>query len=96
TTCELLTKTQNQFADLIHFEVHPNPVSGDYLFIDYQLENTKKVRFLLQDINGKLLQSYKQNNIGQFQMNIQNLEAGVYILMLQTKKGQASKKFLVK
>jgi len=96
TTCELLTKTKEQLVDLTDFKVSPNPVSGDSLFIEYELKNTKNVQFLLYDSNGKFLQSHKQNNDGQFQMNIQNLNAGIYILTLQTKEGKVSKKIVVK
>lgn len=96
TTCQLLTNTKEQMDDLVYWKVSPNPVSGDSLFLEYQLENTKKLQFLLYDLNGKLLQSHKQNNEGQFQMNLQNLNAGIYILTLQTKKGTVSKKIVVK
>lgn len=77
------------------FKIMPNPVNNDTINIRYQIENTKRITFELYDLNGRLITSQATQNLGQFQMSIPNVAAGVYIVRLKTIKGTASRKVTI-
>ncbi len=63
----------------VTLNVYPNP-SADLVRVNLNGEIKKSVHFQLYDLNGRLLLNEKKKNIGDFQLNVSDLESGQYIL----------------
>ncbi|HAW53295.1 MAG TPA: hypothetical protein DCX54_13360 [Flavobacteriales bacterium] len=71
--------------------VYPNP-SSDIIYI----ESTLKVETaVLYNLNGSAVWNGSPNRTGTFQLNVSNLDHGIYFLSIQTEKGIARKKIAV-
>lgn len=77
--------------------VYPNPASSGLINIRTDENTTNGSSLLLiTNLNGKV---FKEENIGQnnsfFQLNIEDLESGIYLVTIKTNKGVINKKLLV-
>ena len=77
------------------FSIYPNPAK-DRLFISYPSQN-KPVRTKIISSIGKVITVNQiENNVGELEMNIQHLAAGIYLLLLELQNGELiSYKFIV-
>jgi hypothetical protein len=68
--------------------VYPNPASAEISFIGAIVESIELV-----DLTGKIVRSYAQvtNNT----IHINNIESGVYSLILTTNKGRSTQRLLI-
>lgn len=75
--------------------VYPNPVA-DVLNIEFSLEQSEDVTYILTDMTGRVVNMIKSNNVtNEVQtMNMSNLSAGVYLITALTEKGSSTKKFI--
>lgn len=72
------------------FELFPNPAKE---FININLDSSvKDFTFEISDINGRKISSSKNKK----QINTSDLKPGVYIGTIESEKGKASKKFIIK
>jgi photosystem II stability/assembly factor-like uncharacterized protein len=74
------------------FTVSPNPVT-DVL----RINNTSNINFTavqVTDINGRVVKSLTVNNITSSQINVSDLNAGIYFLNITSDAGKAVKKFI--
>ena len=76
------------------FNVYPNPAT-DVITIT----NTESIgidKITVADINGRIAKTNNYNQQAEIQLNVSDLNAGVYILNVSTKEGTATKKFIKK
>jgi methionine-rich copper-binding protein CopC len=81
------------------FNIVPNPF-GDYIQIDYQIDNDlDKVELTMTDITGKIIKTIpvKSQNKGQYQVEVKtdNLSNGIYFIQYQS-NGTVSTQKIVK
>jgi len=73
--------------------LYPNPVNS---MINIDLPDlTSTVNYTISDINGRTLLTDEVNNVSELQIDIQNLEAGLYLLKLRKDRSILNFKFLV-
>ncbi len=64
------------------FKIYPNP-AHDYITLQYQNDNTKQVKYTIQDASGKVLIQQVLNTSNNEQLiNISELSAGIYSFIL--------------
>ncbi|MBK0401640.1 T9SS type A sorting domain-containing protein [Adhaeribacter sp. BT258] len=91
-TTQWVTGLKNEIPQEITAKVYPNPTEN-LLNIEIA-EKTQNVTALLSDITGKVILSRNFKATEAKQLNIQNLKPGIYLLTLQTEKGQAVRKII--
>ena len=74
------------------FTVSPNPVT-DVLRISNS-ENINFTAIQVTDINGRTVKSMNVNNVTSSQINVSDLNAGIYFLNITSNAGKAVKKFI--
>jgi len=75
----------NTLNHITEFRIFPNPVNGDQLYIQYQLDKSMDISIMTYDSQGKLvnsIQRYYMNN-GQEAIDISDLSSGLYLLRLR-------------
>ena len=80
--------------------LYPNPVSGTIVNLKFQLSDNRKISVSIYDINGKKLVDFNQNESmfsGEHsaQLQIDNLEQGMYLLAIVTDKGEKAVQRLI-
>ena len=79
-------------------EVYPNPVSNSAT-ISFSLEQSEKVSVQIFDINGRWVTTLANSELSEgqheIQFNSENLDAGIYILKLETGNYSETKKLSV-
>lgn len=73
------------------FKIHPNPAT-DIININ-NLSELVINEVNLVDLQGRILQSIKNDNLNQAQINVSTLSSGMYFLDIQTDAGAVVKKF---
>lgn len=76
------------------FKIHPNPAT-DIININ-NLSELVISEVNLVDIQGRVLQSMKNDNLNQAQINVSTLSNGMYFLDIKTDAGNVVKKFIKK
>jgi thiol-disulfide isomerase/thioredoxin len=95
---ESATSTGETISGLNEFDLYPNPIAGEQLNINLNLEKSILIGFQVIDESGKILINQSPvsftagNNV--FNLNTQNLLPGKYFLILQNESQQASKAFI--
>ena len=62
-----------------------------------RINNTSNINFTavqVTDINGRVVKSLNVNNITSSQINVSDLNAGIYFLNITSDAGKADKKFI--
>ncbi len=81
----------------LDIEVFPNPAS-EFLFVDVALENNSP-NFSLELVNlaGKVVHRSTYSNVSKerFEINLQNIETGIYMMNIRSEDGFTSKKVVV-
>lgn len=77
--------------DIEGLSIYPNPVSNGKIFITSTLNQVKEVN--IYDVLGKMIMS--ETIIGK-ELNVSNLNPGVYILRIQENKLSATRKLVVR
>lgn len=75
----------------LSFSVYPNPVV-DLLHV--QLENNQNIEGRILDNLGKEVLSFESKNVEYFNVNTSHLTKGVYTVVLKSKNGLTSRKFV--
>lgn len=78
-------------------KIYPNPTT-DVLTIEFSTKDTGKISFAIFDLNGRLIKTIFSNNANQInqQINVQDLQTGAYILVINTGKYSLTHKFIKK
>lgn len=79
------------------YAIFPNPAENDFVNVQFN-SSSKEVMLNIIDLTGKLVYTdifYNQNNQNQ-QLNISDLNPGLYIISLQSGNSRISKKLIVK
>ena len=90
-----LTSTEDINED-ITVSVFPNPAVND-VFVDLALENVSdNVNLQVVDIQGKVVMSQNFANVksDKLQLNVANLNTGVYVINIRTEEGFTSARFI--
>ena len=74
------------------FTVSPNPVV-DVINVSNS-ENILTSEININDVNGRSVKSLKINNLNNFQVNVSDLNAGIYFLNITSDAGKVVKKFI--
>lgn len=85
-------KTDDFFSN--KFVVYPNPTNNVLT-----ISNSDSIlisNIILTDINGRTVKSLATENVSELQMNISELNAGLYFLNIETENGTATKKIIKK
>ena len=85
------TGLSNDFAD-VQFDVYPNPSTNGTVTIAFDQSSIEQIA--VYSLEGK--EVYSTSSTGQGNVQIDNLETGVYILKATSQNGVISKKFVVK
>lgn len=91
------TATEEVAKQGFSFQVFPNP-ARDFVNVALDFEEPQEEVFLqMTDVLGRLVQQRRLQNVQQEQLQWQlnDLEAGVYLLQLQTRAGQQTRKIVV-
>lgn len=96
TSCQLTTGLlEEELPGLLAFDIWPNPTQKGIITIKYEIETVENLSLALLNLNGQIIKNYVSSNTGTFQMDIQDVEAGVYIVNIKTSEGMASKRLLL-
>lgn len=90
-----LVSTENINED-IAVSVYPNPAVND-VFVDLALENiSNNVNLQVVDIQGKVVLTQNFTNVksDKLQLNVANLNTGVYVINIRTEEGFTSARFI--
>jgi len=85
---EYMRQTESARLDLL-----PNLVRDD-LLLYYSLETTDAVQINIVDINGQIIQQHTQRNAQQMQINVSDLQSGIYFVQLVANDTIVAKKFI--
>lgn len=87
------TASSDKF-ELADLKVYPNPAK-DLLNIEFTSENTGKTKFDIFNLNGRLVKTLNlESTDNNYQINIQDLASGAYILIINNEGGSNSHKFI--
>lgn len=90
-------KTENVFLDKSKIKLSPNPVTTA-LTVSFDLnEQADDVRLSIINIQGQVLQSQTLNNVlnGSYQVDVNSLAAGSYVLLTTTPEGRSATQFVI-
>lgn len=78
-------------------KIYPNPTTN-ILNIEFSTKDSEKIKFDIFDLNGRLIKTVSQENSNQVnqQINVENLQTGTYILVINTGKYTSTHKFIKK
>lgn len=94
-TDPLLDNTE-EINENIAVSVYPNPAVND-VFVDLSLENVSdNVNLQVVDIQGKVVMTQNFANVksDKLQLNVTNLNTGVYVINIRTEEGFTSARFI--
>lgn len=74
------------------FSTYPNPATNTVTISNK--ENIMVSEIAITDINGRVVKNLKVNNLSEVQMNVSELNSGVYFMNITTENGKAVKKFI--
>jgi hypothetical protein len=74
------------------FKTFPNPVNNVVTISNS--ENISLSKVTITDINGRTVKSIDANNLSEIQINVSDLNAGVYFMNINSEAGKAVKKFI--
>ncbi|MGB1018349.1 MAG: T9SS type A sorting domain-containing protein [Chitinophagales bacterium] len=80
------------------FSLFPNPISGNYVFIQFSETNIENASIELYTISGKKvkeIETKKTNNIFAEKINISNLTKGVYFIKITAGKKSSTRKVIL-
>lgn len=82
---------------LDNLKIYPNPTTN-ILNIEFSTTDIEKVKFDIFDLNGRLIKTVSQENSNQInqQINVESLQTGTYILVINTGKYTSTHKFVKK
>ncbi len=87
----------NEVLESAKLSVTPNPAT-DFVNVEFNLEEqSDNVRIRLLNIEGRLMQSIELNKVTSYnyQLNVQDLVAGTYILSITTPEGSRAEKLII-
>jgi len=82
---------------LDNLKIYPNPTTN-ILNVEFSTTDIEKVKFDIFDLNGRLIKTVSQENHNQInqQINVEDLQTGTYILVINTSKYTSTHKFIKK
>ena len=80
-------------VDIKTLQVFPNPTSGE---LNIVLDNAALTDIQIFNLNGQLMQQYRQQQGPNIQLNTNDLNAGVYFIMAKQEEATYVQKFVVK
>ncbi|KAA5531931.1 zinc-dependent metalloprotease [Paenimyroides baculatum] len=82
---------------LDNLKIYPNPTTN-ILNIEFSSTDIEKVKFDIFDLNGRLIKTVSKENSNQVnqQINVESLQTGTYILVINTGKYTSTHKFIKK
>jgi hypothetical protein len=87
------TTLSTQEINSNNFVIYPNPTKDKlYLKTNKSLGN---VALILSDINGRLVLSQKVNLFGEVELNVSNLQSGLYILNIKGNNFETNEKIII-
>jgi hypothetical protein len=92
------TGTETFFNGIKLGQNFPNPIIDGHTTINYAIENSSNVNFMLWDMNGRLISEINEGfkNAGNYTIILdQKLEAGTYIYSLSSNGKRLTKKMIV-
>lgn len=96
TTCQLTTSSrETSLPGLMAFDIRPNPAKGGVITVQYEIKDAKLLTISIREVNGRLIKNYSTPNVGQLEMEVEGLSAGIYVVVLQTSKGAVSRKVMI-
>jgi len=87
----------NEYTGIKDISVFPNPAT-ERVNVTFSTESAEKINFKLMDMTGKVLNIDEFAHDGgdfQYSTSVNHLAKGMYILQIQTEKGQVTKKITV-
>lgn len=87
----------NEEVALNDLKIYPNPTTN-ILNISFSTKDTGNIKFDFFDLNGRLIKTIFQENSNQVnqQINVEDLQTGTYILVINTSKHTSTHKFIKK
>lgn len=78
--------------DISKFSVYPNPV--DKFITVSNSDNIRYEKVTFTDVNGRIVKSVSPNGLTELEINVSDLNSGVYFLNIYTETGKATKKII--
>ena len=75
------------------FKVYPNPVSGNVLNIEWA-DSSEKIIWSLYSVNGALVSKNKMRMQDLSEINVGNIEPGIYVLNIKSNFGIYNQKII--
>lgn len=88
-------ENENEF--LTHINLHPNP-ANEILNVSFYAKENSDIRFNIYDFSGKVIFTKKQffeKDKHSFQLDVSELEAGIYVVSFFSENMRHSKKFII-
>ena len=85
------------YNGLEDLNVYPNPAT-DYLNVEFSISEAQNVTYKLLDLTGKTLKQSQMESVAgtnQYQLNIQGVASGLYLLEISTTNGKSVRKITV-
>ncbi len=77
--------------------IFPNPLSDDFMTIDFGTLNIKNCEFTIYDMSGKKIISESTTELNEkHQLNLSNFSSGIYLLNISTDIGSYSERLIIK
>jgi hypothetical protein len=93
TSAAVLSVENNEISKQI--TLSPNPNDGNFN-LNVKEARINRVQFVVSDINGKVVYTARGENEDSFDFKLTNLPAGNYTLSIDSDKGKAVKRFIIK
>ena len=78
---------------VVGINIYPNPNNGRFTIVNNS--NTPLISVKVTDMNGKLVYRSKVNNNNQINVNLENLNRGLYLVSIITEKGIQNKNVII-
>ena len=90
-TCDMFTN-RNNFEKETDFKIYPNPNNGNFT-IEFNDNSSKNIQII--DITGKIVYSLNEISTSNLQLNIQELNSGVFIIKITSKNKSLLQKLII-
>jgi Secretion system C-terminal sorting domain len=87
-SCQTVTVSTNDLSSARNIRVYPNPVTGQYAYIEFEGLDASEHNATIVDQLGRVVRTYSDFSGTQLQIEKGELTAGIYFVTLQNRKGE--------
>lgn len=87
-SCQTITVSTNDLSSARNIRVYPNPMTGQYAYIEFEGLDASEHSAVVADQLGRIVRTYSDFSGTQLQIEKGNLTPGIYFVTLQNRKGE--------